>query len=382
MTGDAADTGTDATAARAGALARLTAILPDLERLAEKADAKGVIERAAWTLLREAGVLAAALPVAQGGAGLSAPAAAGDLCTLLRQLGGADLSVARLSEGHVNAIALVERYGTPAQRDDLAAAVRDGALSAVWGADDARRLTATPERGGYRLAGRKVFASGAGFVVRPLVTAATPEGPLLLMLRLGPDERADTSGWTPLGMRASATGTVDLDGVFVPQEAVIGGPGDMLRQPHFSGGAWRFCAVHLGAAERLTDLFRAQLLARGRAEDPYQLQRVTTCVSAVGSARFWVEAAAHRLAADGDPVEAVAFANLTRVVVERAALDVLEAVQRGIGLPGFLRPNPIERIGRDLATYLRQPVPDLAMADAARVVLASPRPTGALWDAP
>ena len=66
----------------------------------------------------------------------------------------------------------------------------------------------------------------------------------------------------------------------------------------------------------------------------------------------------------------VAFANLMRMVVERAALDLMENVQRGTGLPAFMNGNPVERIVRDLATYLRQPVPDLVMNDAARAVLA------------
>ena len=75
----------------------------------------------------------------------------------------------------------------------------------------------------------------------------------------------------------------------------------------------------------------------------------------------------------------VAFVNLTRGVTERAALDVLELVHRGVGLNGFLHPHPVERISRDLATYLRQPVPDLAMADAARAILASGRNTATPW---
>jgi hypothetical protein len=49
----------------------------------------------------------------------------------------------------------------------------------------------------------------------------------------------------------------------------------------------------------------------------------------------------------------------------------MEAAHRGVGLVSFIRPNPIERICRDLATYLRQPVPDLAMSDAARAWLKS-----------
>jgi hypothetical protein len=44
--------------------------------------------------------------------------------------------------------------------------------------------------------------------------------------------------------------------------------------------------------------------------------------------------------------------------------------QRSVGLQAFLRPNPIERMSRDLATYLRQPGPDRARTDAAAGILA------------
>ena len=347
---------------------------------AERADASGEIDAAVWDALRRAGLSTAPFPIDQGGAGLATPRQNGALFDVLRRLGGADLSLARLYEGHVNAIALVTRYGREAQLADLAAAVRDGALAAVWGADDAQKLEAVPEGDGWRLRGRKIFASGAGFVARPLVTAATPDGPMMLLLHLAPGERADASGWTAQGMRSTATGMVTFDGLVVGRDHAIGQPGDFMRQPHFSGGAWRFCAAQLGAAERLVDLFRAHLVARGRAEDPYQLDRVAACATAVGTAAFWIAAAARRVAEEGADADAVVgFVNLTRGVTERAALDVLEAVHRGVGLGSFLRPHPIERVARDLSTYLRQPVPDLAMADAARAVLASPRATADLW---
>ena len=53
------------------------------------------------------------------------------------------------------------------------------------------------------------------------------------------------------------------------------------------------------------------------------------------------------------------------MTVERAALDVIALVERGIGLSAFTRPEPIERVVRDLSTYLRQPFPDAALDDAA-----------------
>jgi alkylation response protein AidB-like acyl-CoA dehydrogenase len=241
-------------------------------------------------------------------------------------------------------------------------------------------LCAVRQEHGWMLNGSKILASGAGFVTRPLVTAMTEEGQILCRLDLAPSERADITGWAAQGMRSTATGTVDLSGLVLSEDDIIGRPGDFMRQPFFSGGAWRFCAVHLGAMERLVDLLREHLLARDRAGDPYQLQRVAHSTASITSVKFWVEAAARgMMEQDGPTDDMVAFVNLTRMVTERAALDVLEAVHRGVGLGCFIRPHPIERISRDLATYLRQPVPDLAMADAARAILASRHAIGDLW---
>lgn len=299
-----------------------------------------------------------------------------DLCTILRCLGAADLSIARLIEGHINAVMLVCRYGSASQIGTLATSIETGALSAVWGADDAIGLKIVQDEIGQALRGQKILASGAGFVTRPLVTAAADDGQTLCLLDLAPGYVSDISTWQVLGMKSTATGSVDLTGHRISTAEIIGKPGDFMRQPHFSGGAWRFCAAHLGATERLVDLFRAHLTATGRGDDPYQLERIAGCVTAARTARFWVEDAARRLGDDGDPQEVVAFANLTRMVTERCALDVMEQLQRGVGLRAFVRPNDIERICRDLSTYLRQPVPDRAMSDGARTVLNSPLPMG------
>jgi alkylation response protein AidB-like acyl-CoA dehydrogenase len=301
---------------------------------------------------------------------LAEPEHQGHLCSILRILGAADLSIARLFEGHVNAISLVARYGTREQIDRLAQDIQRGELTGVWGAEDAVGLKRNRRGDGWRLEGRKILASGAGFVKRPLITVKSEEGAIMYLLNLAGDESVDISSWQPLGMRSTATGTVDFTGIGVTLDDQIGSPGDYLQQPFFSGGAWRFCATQIGAIERLVELYQAHLLARGRGQDPYQLERLAQCTVAVGTALFWVEEAARRFADESFEREGVvAFANLTRMVTERAALDVMERIQRGVGLTAFIQPHPAERICRDLSTYLRQPVPDLAMSDAARAVL-------------
>ncbi|PSO17082.1 acyl-CoA dehydrogenase family protein [Bradyrhizobium sp. MOS003] len=305
-----------------------------------------------------------------GGAGLCDPALHNELCTILRLLGSADLSVARIYEGHVNAVSLLARYGHRDQMQALSGHVANGGLSAVWGADDAEGLHVID--GNPRvLRGRKILASGAGFVTDPIVTAVAEGSQIMCLLHLT-DQKVDLSGWTAQGMRSTATGAIDLSGTVISSNNVVGVAGDFMRQPHFSGGAWRFCAAHTGAIERLVDLFRDHLVARGRGGDPYQQERLAQCIASAKTARQWVEEAARRLSTD-EPgsINVVAFANLTRMVTERCALDVMEAVQRGVGLTSFVRPHPIERISRDLATYLRQPVPDLAMSDGAKAFLDS-----------
>jgi alkylation response protein AidB-like acyl-CoA dehydrogenase len=339
-------------------------------------DRGGVIDSRLWAEFRRCGLAMSPFPKQLGGAALCEPARSNDLCTILRLLGSADLSVARLYEGHINAVSLVARYGDQDQLRALSARVATGGLSAVWGADDAKGLHIIHGEKPV-LQGRKILASGAGFVTDPIVTAKTGDGQVMCLLQLAMDEKVDLSAWTAQGMHSTATGAIDLSGIVLTAENVVGVAGDFMRQPYFSGGAWRFCAAHVGATERLVDLFRDHLVTTARGEDPYQQQRLAQGIACAKTARFWVEEAARRLSAEEpDADNVVAFANLTRMVAERCALDVMETVQRGVGLMSFMRSNPIERISRDLATYLRQPVPDLTMSDGAKVFLASSLPVG------
>jgi hypothetical protein len=43
----------------------------------------------------------------------------------------------------------------------------------------------------------------------------------------------------------------------------------------------------------------------------------------------------------------------------------MRLAQRSLGLAAFFQPSPIERLMRDLGTYLRQPAPDEALTEAA-----------------
>ena len=84
--------------------------------------------KAVWSALRDTGLSMAPFSPAFGGIGLGDPDQQATLCTILRLIGGADLAVARLFEGHVNAVMLVSRYGTSAQIGSLAESVKSGRI--------------------------------------------------------------------------------------------------------------------------------------------------------------------------------------------------------------------------------------------------------------
>jgi alkylation response protein AidB-like acyl-CoA dehydrogenase len=328
--------------------------------------------------LHEAGLLTAVLPLECGGAGLTGLS----LSEVLRSIGSGSLPLGRLFEGHVNALELVLRYGNHQRVELVAEEARAGKLFGVWNTDDANGLRLIHRHGRSWLEGRKILASGAGHIQRPLVTATDEDGRRLMVLpKLDPD-RADLSRWTAQGMRASATGAVDFSGVEIAPLEIVGSEGDYERQPWFSAGAWRFAAVQLGGMERLFDLLRRHLQETNRGQDPHQAARLGRAAMAVETARLWVAQAASTAEAplgSRAPEQLVAYVNLARLAVEAAALDLMQLVQRSVGLQAFLRPNPIERISRDLATYLRQPGPDRALTDAAAWILAQPVGVQDLW---
>ena len=331
--------------------------------------------------LASLGLLAAPIPANAGGAGLGEEPDARDLARVLRLVGYGSLALGRIYEGHVNALQLVARYGTKAQAKRLFADARAGHLFGVWNTDtpgDCLRLG--DDR---RLQGVKTFASGAGFVTRALVTVKREPGapPLMLVVPLEHGNRADLTAWRAHGMRASATGTVDFENIAVTDDDILGVWDDYHRQPTFSGGAWRFAAVQLGGIEAVFDAWRGHLAETGRGSDPHQLARLGEGAIAVVGARGWVERAAHVVAEDElGPDSVVAFVNLARLAVERAGLDVLQLAQRSVGLQGFLREHPLERLSRDLATYLRQPAPDRALTTAAAEILKSHGIAGDLFE--
>ncbi len=354
---------------------RLNQALPKIARRAAACDQAGAFPRQDVRLLAEIGLLRAFATPARGGLPFADRQDYVDrLLEALRLIGGASLSLGRIFEGHVNAIALIERYGAPAMLERLRRDLAAGALLGVWNTEPAPGLTLEIRNGSWALSGSKSYATGLGYLDGVIATAKLPDGgKQMLLIEVGRyPGRGDERPWSVSGMRATVSGHYDFSGLPVGVESFVGAPGDYEREPMFTSGAWRFAAVQSGAVTALIAALRAHLNATGGAKDAIHRARFGRGVVAARTAWLWVREAAKRaeLSANADSAP---FVLMTRGVVEEAGLTVIEAVQRSVGTRAFFAGAPIDRIVRDLQLYLRQPAPDQALDRAAAAWLETDR---------
>ena len=81
----------------------------------------------------------------------------------------------------------------------------------------------------------------------------TPVTSRMLVISLGNGERVRPLEAPLQGMRAAVTGAVDFTGCTADPHACLGEPGDYLREPDFSAGAWRGSAVAAGGLRSLIE---------------------------------------------------------------------------------------------------------------------------------
>ena len=204
-----------------------------------------------WGDLAAAGVLAAGLPAALGGAGLGLL----EQCSVLIELGRSASSVPYLASVVLGAGAVAE-FGTAAQREQWAepagrgAVVLTAALAEEDG-DDPRVPSARAERadGQWVLTGMKTAVDAAPEAGLFLVPCASPDGVLVFLV--APSDAGVRVEPQRLTDFASA-GRVVLSGVTLGDDRVLGGAGvaDWLVARATVG----LCALPAGVIERALEL--------------------------------------------------------------------------------------------------------------------------------
>jgi hypothetical protein len=310
-------------------------------------DPSGAFPEEAIAALEQAGALA----------GDPALDYAGELA-LLRAVAMADAGVARILDGHLNAVERLRVQAPPALREAELEEIRAGRLRAgVWGADPAPGEGTPAVLDGDVVTGVKTFCSGAGGLHRALVLvrdagAAVPGPPLAAWVDLtapGTVE-VDRTWFRGAGMRSSASHRVVFDRA--PVRAVLA-PGALIEQPWFARDAVRTAATWAGAADAAVDDALDHLAARPMTSDLEALAagRLTTWRHGLG---LWLADAARIL--DGDPAdaEAAATAARLRIAIADAARAILDEAERATGSRPPATGAALDRAARDLRLFLLQ----------------------------
>lgn len=361
--------------------------LKEIKTFAALSDQEGLFPEQEFNIIRQAGLLHLTLKSNPYG---YEPLQTFKLLEVLKWLGSASLSVGRIYEGHVNALQLIDLYGNSQQKEKYFQEVFENkSLFGVWNTQDQNGVKIIDlGNGKLRLEGAKTFCSGANWIQRPLLTGEliSKNGKGWQMFILPTEKvkevKVDSSFWKPLGMRSSASFKMDFSKIIIDQTDLIGAPDAYYRPPFFSAGAVRFAAVQLGGAQAILEQTHQFLREHNRTEDSFQRTRVAEIAYLVETGNLWMSRAAElidtSLQIEDNNQKVVEYINMFRSVVNDLCLKVMQLSERSVGARGLMRPYELERVHRDLTTYLRQPAPDATLVSIGKHVLDRPN-LDSLW---
>jgi alkylation response protein AidB-like acyl-CoA dehydrogenase len=259
----------------------------------------------------------------------------------LARLGATDGSLARLAEGHLDALAILAELGRTSDAS---------CIYGVWAARPAE-LSVRPDAGGWWLRGVKPWSSGASRLDRALVTATDPDGGVRLFdvavarLRFADD-------WRPPGMRASDSRTACVD-LRVDADAQVGAVGAYVERPGFWHGGAGVAACWHGLAGRVGRDLAAQ--AATSRDDPYLATAAGRAAAALAASSALLAAAGRQIdAGPGDTTAARHRATTVRVAIEQVCRMVLETSLGAQGATALCFDEAHAHAVADLTVYLAQ----------------------------
>jgi alkylation response protein AidB-like acyl-CoA dehydrogenase len=329
--------------------------------------------------LRASGYFAAPVPVELGGLGVSS---AHDLVVASSRLARGDASVAIGVNMHLVAVLNMERrravaVAAGAERrargftSSLEQIARGGVVLAAAISEPGQDLTkpgtrATRTESGWRIDGRKMFCtmSPAATDLYVAVTYSDDEGTDRYAYAMVPTDAPGVmvhDDWDALGMRASGSNSVSLEGVELPASGVRGGfrAGDSVpfMERNLVAGLFH-AAASLGIAESADAIARRGIAGRSNGDARPRMQVADNAVDLAAARGVLSRAAAliddHRAAnpaSDGSADELRALfaeAQAAKAFVNEAAARVVDRALALSGGAGYVSGSPLARAYRDV----------------------------------
>ena len=256
-----------------------------------------------------------------------------------------DLSLARLVEGHVDALSILAEAGLEPTA---------GETYGVWAARMPDGTTARLTADGWQLSGEKPFCSGSTRIDRALVTAECSDGYRLFDVSVAENVIGVHPGsWPAVGMADSLSETLDFGGPPLPRNSEVGAPNFYLERPGFWFGATGVAACWYGGARGLVEH-----LVRSLGPDPSELVvvEIGEAFAHVDLMRRAIEQAAVDI--DNDPHDVAGAAKRRALVIRHAVHHAAQQVLFHSAAAGGARPlchDPAQaQRAADLYVYLAQ----------------------------
>ncbi|MFI6510317.1 acyl-CoA dehydrogenase family protein [Streptosporangium sp. NPDC050855] len=359
-------------------LALTDKVVPALAERAGRHDRDNTFPADDYNDLRDAGLLRLTVPEELGGLG----AGQAEMLLVLERLASAGAATALSYAMHVAPLgswALTwRRTGAPPLAQVLQLAGQDRLILAAIASEvgtsnlflDAK-TTATRTEGGYRVSGRKNFATNSAVATMWATTARYEDpdnGPRLLILLVDPSVPGVSieQTWDTLGMRATQSNDVVFDDLFVPEHAVV----QSIPVGHFDAQVletiicWTapsFGAVYTGIAAGALEWSIGQVRRRGLAGDP-RIQDAIADVEIMLEVnrsvlqRHAAEVSSGRLMEQLTVQEGLGRCALVKNVCTNNAAAVMTRLVDVVGGGAYMRGQPFERMWRDVQAGLIMPI--------------------------
>ncbi|MBI4609481.1 MAG: acyl-CoA/acyl-ACP dehydrogenase [Candidatus Rokubacteria bacterium] len=325
-----------------------------------------------WRDLWREGFLAETVPTAHGGLELDMPTYA----AVIRTVAKGCANTAMTLHMHSTVMRFIDALGTGAQkRGYFPEVVEHGKLFGSWGSEPAVSLSRTflmettirPDGDSYVIDGVKHFctmALGASYYMVWCALDGEPDMSKSLLLALVPAETPgiSTDGkWNTLGMRATYSPSVTLNGVRVSRDAILGDAGSAIRVGVVESFGLGYAAIYLGIAEAALefalDYVRKRIVRPENiavAQDPIVQRHVGELRAHLDAALLVLADSAARWE-NADMVERALLANRAKYLATEVGLQVTSKVLQVVGGRGAYKDYPVERAFRDLRTCSLMP---------------------------
>jgi alkylation response protein AidB-like acyl-CoA dehydrogenase len=327
--------------------------------------------------LRESGYLRGTVPQDLGGGGWSL----GELVLAQERLAMGDGATALAVNMHVSPIGQWASIWHDTGDERLEEMLRGVAAGEViWASLTSERgvqntmsdssTIAAKVDGGWRVDGHKIFATNSAIATHFSFSARyeDPErGPRLMIFRTPKDAPGFTfvENWDMLGMRATQSNDLKIEGVFVPDDALIhslpvGHLDARVLKTQFVWALATFGAVYLGIAAGALDWTRDVVRKRKRHENPHVQASIAEAEMLLETARSVLDL--HCANADSGLIyeqltvqEGMARCAFAKVVACSNAVAIMHHLIDAVGGAFYGRSQPFERWFRDVQAGVIMP---------------------------